>query len=122
MHIHPITQAQYEYALARIEELLLQVGEDTPANDRKAVELALMSDVVIDYEKAHYPIAKPTVAEFIALSLDEKHMTQKQLSGEIGVSPSRVSDYLSGRAEPPLKVARALCRVLGIPPAAMVGL
>lgn len=122
MHIHPVTQAQYEYALARIEELLLQVGEDTPANDRKAVELALMSDVVIDYEKAHYPIAKPTVAEFIALSLDEKHMTQKQLSGEIGVSPSRVSDYLSGRAGPTLKVARALCRVLGIPPAAMLGL
>ena len=58
MHIHPITQAQYEYALARIEELLPQVGEDTPANDRKAVELALISDVVIDYEKAHFPIAK----------------------------------------------------------------
>ena len=117
-----VTQAQYECALARIEELLPQVGEYTPANDRKAVELALMSDVVIDYEKAHFPIAKPTIAELIALSLDEKHMTQKQLSGEIGVSPSRVSDYLSGRAEPLLKVARALCRVLGIPPAAMLGL
>ena len=122
MHIHPITQAQYEYALARIEELLPQVGEDTPANDRKAVELALMSDVVIDYEKAHFPIAKPTIAELIALSLEEKHMIQKQLAGEIGISPSCVSDYLSGRAGPTLKVARALCRVLGIPPAAMLGL
>ena len=42
-----VTQAQCEYALARIEELLPQVGEYTPASDRKAVELALMSDVVV---------------------------------------------------------------------------
>lgn len=27
-------------------------------------------------------------------------MTQKQLAMELGVSPSRISDYISGRAEP----------------------
>lgn len=32
-------------------------------------------------------------------------MTQRQLAGEIGVSPSRVNDYLSGRSEPTLKIA-----------------
>ena len=56
-----------------------------------------------------------------ALSLEEKGMTQKQLAGEIGISPSRVNDYLSGRSEPTLKIARLLCRVLNIPPAAMLG-
>ena len=34
---------------------------------------------------------------------------------EIGVSPSRVNDYISGRSEPTLKIARLLCRVLNIP-------
>jgi len=53
----------------------------------------MMSDVVIDYEKEHYPIGKPTVAQLILLSLDEKKMSQKQLATEIGVSPSRISDY-----------------------------
>ncbi len=53
--------------------------------------------------------------------LEEKGMSQKQLAGEIGISPSRVNDYISGRSEPTLKIARLLCRVLNIPPAAMLG-
>ena len=69
----------------------------------------------------HYPIAKPTVAQLIQLSLDEKNMSQKQLAEEIGVSQSRISDYISGRAEPTLKIARMLCATLGITPAAMLG-
>lgn len=116
-----ITKEQYEFALARIEELLPVVEEDTPANDRNAVELMMMSDVVIDYEKEHFPIAKPTVAQLIQLSLEEKQMTQKMLAAEIGVSTSRICDYVSGRAEPTLKIARLLCNTLGISPAAMLG-
>lgn len=116
-----ITKEQYEFALARIEELLPLVDDSTPANDRNAVELTMMSDIVIDYEKEHYPIGKPTVAELIELSLEEKGMTQRQLASEIGVSPSRVNDYIAGRSEPTLKVARMLCRVLGIQPSAMLG-
>ncbi len=117
-----ITKEQYEFALSRIEELLPLVDDSTPANDKNAVELTLLSDVVIAYEKEHYPIGKPTVAELIELSLEEKGLTQKQLANEIGVSPSRISDYVSGRSEPTLKVARMLCQVLGIQPAAMLGL
>ena len=117
-----MTEKQYKFALERIEELLPLVLEDTPANDKNAVELSLMSDLVIGYEKEHYPIEKPTVAELIELSLEEKGMTQKQLASEIGVSPSRVNDYVSGRSEPTLKIASLLCRVLNIAPAAMLGL
>lgn len=116
-----ITKEQYEYALQRIEELLPLVDDNTPANDRHAVELTLMSDAVIAYEKEHYPIAKPTVAQLIALSLEEKNMTQKQLALEVGVSPSRINDYVSGRTEPTLKIARRLCHTLHITPAAMMG-
>lgn len=102
-------------------ELLPLVDDNTPANDKNAVELTVMSDIVIAYEKEHYPIEKPTVAELIELSLEEKGMSQKQLASEIGISPSRVNDYIAGRAESTLKIARLLCRVLNIPPAAMLG-
>lgn len=117
-----ISKDQYEFALARIEELLSVVDDNTPANDRNALELAMMSEAVIDYEKEHYPIGKPTIAQLIQLSLDEKNMSQKQLAAEIGVSPSRISDYISGKADPTLKIARLLCTTLGITPAAMLGL
>jgi len=97
------------------------IDDNTPANDKNAVELSVMSEVVIAYEKEYYPIGKPSIAELIELSLEEKGMTQRQLAGEIGVSPSRISDYLSGRSEPTLKVARLLCRILNISPSAMLG-
>ncbi|MCR5315449.1 MAG: helix-turn-helix transcriptional regulator [Bacteroidaceae bacterium] len=116
-----ITKEQYEFALARVEELLPMVDDNTPANARSAVELTTMSDIIIEYEKEHYPIGKPTVAKLIQLSLEEKNMSQKQLAEEIGVSQSRISDYVSGRAEPTLKIARLLCMTLGITPAAMLG-
>lgn len=119
--MNTISKEQYEFALARIEELLPLVDDETPTNDRNAIELTMMSDLVIEYEKEHFPIAKPTVAQLVKLSLEEKKMTQKQLAMEIGVSPSRISDYISGRAEPTLKIARQLCVKLGIAPAAMLG-
>ena len=122
MNMSRITKEQYEFALARIEELLPLVDDSTPVNDKNAVELTMMSDIVITYEKEHYPIEKPTVAELIKLSIEEKGITQKQLAKEIGVSPSRVSDYISGRSEPTLRIARLLCQILGIQPAAMLGL
>ena len=116
------TEIQYEYALARIEELLPLVDDSTPANDKNAVELSIMSEIVIAFEKEHFPIEKPTIAQLIELALEEANMSQKQLANKIGVSPSRINDYLSGRAEPTLKVAKSLCKVLSINPAAMLGM
>lgn len=117
-----ITKEQYDFAMERVEELLPLVDDNTSANDKNAVELSMMSDIVIAYEKEHYPIEKPTVAELIELSLEEKGMTQKQLANEIGISPSRINDYISGRSEPTLRIARLLCRILNIQPSAMLGI
>ena len=117
-----ITKSQYEFALSKIEELLPLVPENASADDKDAVELSILSDVVIEYEKEHFPMGKPTVAQLVELALEEKNMTQKQLAEEIGVSPSRISDYVNGRAEPTLKIASSLCKVLDIQPSAMLGL
>ena len=117
-----MTEIQYEYALERIEDLLPVVGENTPRDDPSYVELEIMSELVEEYEKEHFPIERPTPAELIALSIEEHAISQKELAGQIGVSPSRISDYVNGRAEPTLKVASRLCRTLGISPAAMLGI
>ena len=119
--MNSISKEKYEFALNRIEKLLPLVTEETPSNDVNAIELSLMSDIVIEYEKEHYPIGKPTVAELISLSLQEQSMTQKTLANLIGVSPSRVNDYVSGRAEPTLHIAHSICKILNIPPAAILG-
>jgi HTH-type transcriptional regulator/antitoxin HigA len=51
-----ITREQYEFALVKVDELLPLVDDNTPANDKKALELSVMSDIVIAYEKVHFPI------------------------------------------------------------------
>lgn len=117
-----ITKRQYEYALARIEDLLPLVTDETPVTDPASIELEIVSDIVETYEKIHFPIEKPTIGELISLSIEEKGMTQKELAKELGISPSRVSEYINGKSEPTLRMARALCTILGIAPAAMLGL
>lgn len=117
-----ITRQQYEFALARIEELLPIVDDQTAVTDRNAVELVLLSDIVIEYESIHFPIEKPTIAELMELALEERKMTQRELAREIGVSPSRINDFITGRAEPSLKIAKRICLTLGITASAMLGL
>lgn len=50
----------------------------------------------------------------IKLRMYEMGLNQVKLSELLEVSPSRVSDYLTGRCEPTLKVARAMSRKLNI--------
>ena len=115
-----ITEDQYRLAQKRVEDLLPLVDDSTPLDDPKAIELMMMSDIVIDYESEHFPIAKPSVAELIADGLKENHVTQKQLAEELGISTTRVNDFVSGKSEQNLKTAGHICRFLKIRPAAML--
>lgn len=60
-----ITKEQYEFAFAKKDFLMPLINDNTSANDKKALELSLVSDIVIVYEDAHYPIEKLTVSELI---------------------------------------------------------
>jgi HTH-type transcriptional regulator/antitoxin HigA len=51
----------------------------------------------------------------------EMGLTQKSLSQLIGVSPSRMCDYLSGKCEPTLPVARNITKKLNISPSVVLG-
>lgn len=119
-NMEKITKEQYEFALNRVEELLPLVNDDTPANDKTAVELMLVSDVVRAYEKEHYPISKPSLAQILELAIEEKGIGKSELAKEIGVSPSRISDYLNGRSQPTLSIAWLICKILNIPPETML--
>lgn len=55
------------------------------------------------------------------LFLYEMVLTQAALAKLIGVSPTRISDYLSGKSEPTLKVGRLLSQKLDIDPAIVLG-
>ena len=110
------TEEQYNAIISRIDQLI----ERDDLSKNEGIELSLLVDMVESYEKEHFPIGLPTVAELIELSLEEKGITQRELAANIGVSPSRVNDYVSGRSEPTLKIARLICMALNISPTQML--
>ena len=108
------TEKQYKAACSRIEELLKVVSNDTPTDDKNFLELDLISDLVADYEEEHFPIEAPSLVDVIKLRMYEMGLTQTKLSELLNVSPSRISEYLSGKCEPTLIVAREISRKLNI--------
>ena len=69
-----LTKQQYDWAVARVEELLPLVGEETPTSDQ------------------HFAIDDPDLASVIREHMYEQDLSQKELAQKLGVSPSRVSE------------------------------
>ncbi|GHU72276.1 transcriptional regulator [Bacteroidia bacterium] len=109
-----LTKQQYDAACERIEELLQIVGNDTSPTDRNFIELDLLSDWVVDYEKEHYPIGKPSLPDVLKTRMNDMNLTQKLLAEMLEISAPRVSEYLTGKSEPTLKIARRMHEKLNI--------
>lgn len=107
-------EVQYKKALERIEELLPLVDNTTSIEDKNYVELDLLSDLVAEYEEQNFPVKKPTLPEIIRLRMAELKISQRKLAEILNVSPSRISEYLNGKSEPTLKIARQLRDELNI--------
>ena len=107
-------KAEYEAIMARVDELVEIVDDDTPPTDKNYIELDFLTDLVVAYEKEHYSIGKPALTEVIKLRMSEMNLTQKLLAEMLGISAPRVSEYLTGKSEPTLQVARNMHKKLNI--------
>lgn len=112
---------QYRWALARVEEILPYVKDDTPLTDPYSIELDLLSGLVADYSDEHYAIGEPTLVDMLKLRMYEMGLNQLSLSKLLGITPSRISEYLSGKKEPTLHQARTISQKLNIDPAIVLG-
>ena len=114
-------QTQYEWAVKRVEDLLPLVKDHTPLNAPNSIELELLSNLVADYSEEHFSLGEPSLVDVLKLRMYEMGLNQKSLSQLIGVSPSRLSDYISGKCEPTLKVAREISKKLNIDASIVLG-
>lgn len=114
-------ERQYEAMMARIDELLEVVDDNTPAEDRNCIELDLLSGLVAEYEKVHYPVKKPTLVDILKLRMYEMGLSQNGLASLLDMNQSKISEILSGKVEPTLKQARRISSALNIPPAIVLG-
>jgi len=51
-------KSEYEAIMARVDELVEIVDDNTPITDKNYVELDFLADLIVSYEKEHFPIGK----------------------------------------------------------------
>ena len=108
------TKTEYEAIMQRIDELVEIVDDNTSQTDKNYIELDILTDLVVAYEKEHYPIGKPALPDVLKTRMDEMNLTQKTLAQLLSISAPRVSEYLTGKSEPTLQVARQIHKKMNI--------
>lgn len=110
--IKPVkNKLQYELALSRIYTLM---QKDLKVNSPESDELEILSVLVKEYEYVHFPMPKPNPLEAIKFRLEQKEMSESELSEILG-NRSRKSEILSGKRKLSLAMIRKLNEVLNIP-------
>jgi HTH-type transcriptional regulator/antitoxin HigA len=107
-------KSEYEAIMARVNELVELVDDNTPKNDRNYIELDFLTDLVVTYEKTHFSIGMPVLSDVIKTRMNEMNLTQKSLAEMLGISAPRVNEYLSGKSLPTLQIARRIHKKLNI--------
>lgn len=115
------TEKEYNAIVERVEVLLQNTSNIENEDTKGYIELNLLSDLVADYEEKTYPVKKPSLVEVIKLRMYERGLNQKRLSELLGISTSRISEYLTGKSEPPLKIARDISIKLNIDASIVLG-
>jgi HTH-type transcriptional regulator/antitoxin HigA len=108
--VKPIrTEADYDAALARIDELMGTVP-GTPESD----ELEVLVDLAELYEGRKEPLGYPSPVAAIEFRMDQAGLSPRDLVPFIGTR-AKVSEVLSGKRKLTMPMARALHEHLGIP-------
>lgn len=114
-------EKEYKALLARVEELLpLTWQEGTPEDSKENLELALISEMIADYEDIHYPIQTHTYVSYMKQKMQEKNISQKKTAEMLGISPSKLSGIMNGKIEPSLSLGRRISQKLDIEPSIML--
>lgn len=109
-----ITLEEYTRANIRLNEMIDLVNDETLENDPLMVEFLKISETIEIYEKEHFQIDYPDLKDVIKLRMYELRLKQKDLSALLGVSSTRISEYLSGKRPITLEVAKSLHKKLNI--------
>ena len=103
------TKKDYQAALTEIEHLW-----DAPAKSIEADRLDVLTLLVEQYERQHYPIADPDPIDFLHHVMEARGMTRKDLEAYLGPR-GRVSDIMNRIRPMTLDMIRRLADGLNLP-------
>lgn len=114
MNMKEITKEQYEVANERMEEILKSLTDEVHEGDPIMQELDMVTDIVERYENEHVHIPLPTLGELILCSMQDWDITDVELAQKLGISQSKLADFINDKEEPSLRIACQLCQILHI--------
>lgn len=109
------TEADYQAALARIDELM--DATSAPEID----ELETWAILVEAYERAHFPVEAPDPLDFLRFVMEQRGLTAGDLAEVIGSRP-RASEILAGRRELSKDMIRRIAQSWDVPADALLGI
>jgi HTH-type transcriptional regulator/antitoxin HigA len=110
MELKPIrTKKDYQAALAEVDCLW-----DAPPKSPRADQLDVLTLLIEQYERAHFPIADPDPIDFLDHVMQARGLTRKDLQPYIGPR-GRVSDILNRVRPLTLEMIRKLADGLQLP-------
>lgn len=109
-----ITQKEYIKAVLRLEKLLELEKCAEFESVTHNLELIEVSDIIEAYLEAHLPVGLPSLVEVVELRMFELGLKRKDLALLLYTSASRISEYLNGKREITLEVAKGLHKKLNI--------
>ena len=110
MELRPIrTKRDYNLAMKEAEALW-----NAPARSAQADRLEVLTLLIQEYEREHYPIPDPEPIDFLLHVMDARGLTRKELEPFLG-SRARVAEVLNRVRPLSLEMIRRLSTGLGIP-------
>ncbi len=108
------TEADYESALKRLNEIF-----DEPKESKLGEEAEILSLLIDDYERKHYPIDPPDPVEAIRIRMEEMQLKQRDLVGIFG-GKNRASEVLNRKRKLTLEMIRNLTLLLHLSPEILI--
>ena len=103
------TEEEYKNALKRLELIF-----DSELGTKKGDELELLSLLIDNYEKIHFPIDLPDPVEAIKFRMEQTDYKAKDLANVIGFR-SRVTEILNKKRKLSLPMIRRINKQMHIP-------
>jgi HTH-type transcriptional regulator/antitoxin HigA len=108
------TEKDHTAALGRMENIF-----DARHGSNEGNEAEVLTILISDYERMHYPVEAPTPLEAIKFRMEQLNLLQKDLALYLG-SATRVSEVLNGKRQLTLNMIAALHNGLNIPLASLL--
>jgi HTH-type transcriptional regulator/antitoxin HigA len=108
------TEEDYQQALERLSDLF-----DAKIGTSESDEADVLAMLVDEYEKKHYPIESPDPIEAIKIRMEEMHLRQIDIAGDLGGS-NRASEVLGKKRKLTVDMIRKLTSRLNLSPNVLI--